>query len=38
MLLNFGHDAVFPVEIYSTRIQRQVGIPSDYYWNMMLDE
>ncbi|XP_058733023.1 uncharacterized protein LOC131604610 [Vicia villosa] len=28
------------MEIYlqSTRIQRQVDIPSDHYWNMMIDE
>ena len=38
--LTFGHDAVFPVEIYlqSVRIQRQNDIPVDHYWSMMLDE
>ena len=38
--LTFGHDAVLPVEIYlqSIRIQRHHEIPSDSYWNMMLDE
>jgi len=38
--LTFGHDAVLPVEIYlqSTRVQRQMEIPIDQYWNMMLDE
>ncbi|XP_050918508.1 uncharacterized protein LOC127135926 [Lathyrus oleraceus] len=38
--LTFGHDAVLPVEIYlqSTRIQRHYEIPSESYWNMMLDE
>ena len=36
----FGHDAVLPVEVYvqSSRIQRQMEIPTDQYWNMMLDE
>jgi len=38
--LAFGHDAVLPVEICleSTRIQRQCEIPSNHYWNMMIDE
>ncbi|XP_050874953.1 uncharacterized protein LOC127078550 [Lathyrus oleraceus] len=38
--LTYGHDVVFPVEIYlqSTRIQRHHEIPSESYWNMMLDE
>lgn len=38
--LTCGHDAVLPVEIYlkSTRIQRKNEIPSEPYWNMMLDE
>lgn len=38
--LTFGHDAVQLVEIYlqSTRIQRYHEIPSESYWNMMLDE
>lgn len=38
--LTYGHEVVFPVEIYlqSDRIQRQNEIPSDPYWNMMLDE
>ena len=35
-----GHDVVLPVEIclQSTRIQRQCEIPSNHYWNMMIDE
>ncbi|XP_050893371.1 uncharacterized protein LOC127099893 [Lathyrus oleraceus] len=38
--LTFDHDAVLPVKIYlqSTRIQRNREIPSESYWNMMLDE
>ncbi|XP_050919713.1 uncharacterized protein LOC127137287 [Lathyrus oleraceus] len=38
--LTFGHDAVLPVEIYlqSVRIQRQGEIPSDLYWEMMMNE
>ncbi|PNY14157.1 retrotransposon protein putative unclassified [Trifolium pratense] len=38
--LTYGHDAVLPVEIYlqSIRIQRQVDLPVDHYWNMMFDE
>ncbi|XP_050877680.1 uncharacterized protein LOC127081468 [Lathyrus oleraceus] len=38
--LTFGHDAFLLVEIYlqSTRIQRHHEIPSESYWNMMLDE
>ncbi|XP_050909087.1 uncharacterized protein LOC127122854 [Lathyrus oleraceus] len=38
--MTFGHDAVLPVEIYlqSTRIHRHHEIPSESYWNMMLDE
>ncbi|XP_050909650.1 uncharacterized protein LOC127123477 [Lathyrus oleraceus] len=38
--LTFDHDAVLLVEIYlqSTRIQRHHEIPSESYWNMMLDE
>ena len=38
--LTYGHNVVFPVEIHlqSTRIQRQHEIPSESYWNMMLDE
>ena len=38
--LTFGHDAVLPAEIYlrSTRIQRQCEIPTDQYWNMILEE
>ncbi|XP_050876762.1 uncharacterized protein LOC127080495 [Lathyrus oleraceus] len=38
--LTFGHDAVLLVEIYlqSIRIQRHHEIPSESYWNMMLDE
>ena len=38
--LAFGHDAVLPVEIYlqSTMVQRHHEIPSESYWNMMLDE
>ncbi|XP_050896601.1 uncharacterized protein LOC127103378 [Lathyrus oleraceus] len=36
----FGHDAVLQVEIHlqSTRIQRHHEIPSESYWNTMLDE
>ncbi|XP_050890198.1 uncharacterized protein LOC127095564 [Lathyrus oleraceus] len=38
--LAFGHDAVLPVEIYlqSVRIQRKGEIPSDLYWEMMMNE
>ncbi|WJX12138.1 hypothetical protein P8452_02667 [Trifolium repens] len=38
--LTYGHDAVLSVEIHlqSVRIQRQVEIPRDHYWDMMLDE
>jgi len=38
--LAYGHDTVLPVEIclQSTRIQRQCEIPSNHYWNMMIDE
>jgi hypothetical protein len=38
--LVFGHDVVLPVEVYvqSARIQRQIEIPTEQYWNMMLDE
>ena len=38
--LTFGHDAVLPAEIclQSTRIQRHYEIPTDHYWNMVLDE
>ena len=38
--LTFGFDAVLPIEIYlqSVRIQRQEEIPSDLYWEMMMDE
>lgn len=38
--LTYGHEVVLLVEIYLqfTRIQRQGEIPSDHYWNMMLDE
>jgi len=38
--LAYGHDAVLPVEIclQSTRIQRQCEIPSNHYWNMMIEE
>ncbi|XP_050889047.1 uncharacterized protein LOC127094231 [Lathyrus oleraceus] len=38
--LTFGHDVVLPVEIYlqSMRIQRQGEIPSDLYWEMMVNE
>ena len=36
----FGHDVVLPVDIclQSTRIQRQCEIPTNHYWNMILDE
>jgi hypothetical protein len=38
--LAYGHDAVLPAEILlqSVRVQRQMEIPSDNYWSMMLDE
>ena len=38
--LTFGHDEVLLVEIYlqSTIIQRQCEIPTNHYWNMILDE
>ena len=38
--LTFGHDAVLPAEIclQSARVQRHYDIPSEVYWNMMLDE
>jgi hypothetical protein len=38
--LTFGHDAVLPVEVYlqSVRIQREGEIPSDLYWEMMINE
>ncbi|KAK2402498.1 protein NYNRIN [Trifolium repens] len=38
--LTYGHDAVLPVEIHlqSARVQRQMGIPLDHYWQMMSDE
>jgi hypothetical protein len=38
--LTFGHDAVLPVEIYlqSAKVQKQMEIPTDQYWNKMLDE
>lgn len=37
--LTFGHNAMFPPEIYlqSTRIQRKIEIPSENFWDMMLD-
>jgi len=38
--LVYGHDVVLPIKIclQSTRIQRQCEIPSNHYWNMMIDE
>jgi len=38
--LTFGHDVVLLVEILlqSTRVQRQFEIPTNHYWNMILDE
>ncbi|XP_045810889.1 uncharacterized protein LOC123905327 [Trifolium pratense] len=38
--LTYGHDAVLPVEIMmqSIRVQRQLDLPPDQYWNLMLDE
>jgi len=38
--LVFGHDVVLPVEVYlqSARVHRQMEIPSDHYWDMMIDE
>ena len=36
----FGHDVILLVEIYvqSARVQRQMEIRTNQYWNMMLDE
>lgn len=36
----YDHDVVLPLEIHlqSVRIQRQIEIPTEYYWGMMLDE
>lgn len=38
--LTYCHDVALPIEIYlqSTRIQRHHEIPSESYWNMMLDD
>lgn len=38
--LTYGHEVVLRAEMYlqSVQIQRQNGIPSNQYWNMMLDE
>jgi hypothetical protein len=38
--LTYGHDAVLPVEIHlqSARVQRQMEIPLDHYYQMMSDE
>jgi hypothetical protein len=38
--LTFGHDVVLPFEILlqSTRVQRQFNIPTNHYWDMILDE
>jgi hypothetical protein len=38
--LAFGHDDVLPVEILlqSTRVQRQIEIPTNHYWDILLDE
>ncbi|KAK2396595.1 protein NYNRIN [Trifolium repens] len=38
--LTYGHDAVLPVEIHlqSARVQRQMEIPLDHYWQMMSDD
>ncbi|XP_057444304.1 uncharacterized protein LOC130736496 [Lotus japonicus] len=38
--LAYGQEAVLPAEVYlqSCRIERQEEIPSEVYWNMMLDE
>ncbi|XP_050909155.1 uncharacterized protein LOC127122926 [Lathyrus oleraceus] len=38
--LTYGHDEVLPFEIYlqSTRVPRQNEMPSESYWNMMLDK
>lgn len=38
--LNYRYDVVLPFKIclQSTRIQKQNEIPSEAYWNMMLDE
>ncbi|CAJ2651685.1 uncharacterized protein LOC123895384 [Trifolium pratense] len=36
----YGHDAVLHVEVMmqSIRVQRQLELPTDHYWNLMLDE
>ena len=38
--LTYGHDAVLPAEIHlqSARVQRQMEIPLDHYYQMMSDE
>ncbi|CAJ2644577.1 hypothetical protein L195_g019751 [Trifolium pratense] len=38
--LTYGHDAVLPVEVMmqSIRVQRQLELPTDHYWNLTLDE
>ncbi|KAK2411280.1 protein NYNRIN [Trifolium repens] len=38
--LTYGHDAILPVEIHlqSARVQRQMEIPLDHYYQMMSDE
>lgn len=37
--LVYGHDGVFPLEIHLqlVRIQRQIEIPTEFYWSMMYD-
>ncbi|XP_050915410.1 uncharacterized protein LOC127130448 [Lathyrus oleraceus] len=36
----YGHDTVFPLEVHlqSVRVQKQAGIPTEFYWDMMFDE
>ncbi|XP_045802291.1 uncharacterized protein LOC123895859 [Trifolium pratense] len=38
--LTYGHDVVLPVEVMmqSIRVQRQLELPTDHYWNLLLDE
>jgi len=38
--LTYGHDAVLPVEVMlqSVRVQMQMELPTDQYWNLMMDE
>jgi uncharacterized protein YsxB (DUF464 family) len=38
--LTYGHDVVLPVEVMlqSVRVQKQMELPTDQYWHLMLDE